>query len=281
VRGLVTALVKAPTAGALQGSKLTQHRHQQKTSTSSDHTQMNITAVQAVVFDFDYTLADSSQGAIECINFALNAMGLDQVSPEAACRTIGLSLHETFLTLAEHKEPQRCDEFYRLFVQRAEKVMSNLTVLYDSVPATINALRESGLKLGIVSTKYRRRIHEVLEREILLHGFEVVIGGEDVEHHKPHPQGLFEAIERLGCSPESMVYVGDSVVDAELAKRAGVPLVVVLSGVTPREHFDNYEPIAMLEHVNQLPKLLSQNQSPPGRRHNANASSEVFNGKST
>jgi phosphoglycolate phosphatase len=210
----------------------------------------------AVVFDFDYTLADSSPGVIECINFALSEMGLAHVSAEAACRTIGLSLHETFLTLGEHHEPQRCDEFHRLFVQRAEEVMSNQTVLYDSVPPMVEALREAGLRLAIVSTKYRRRISEVLHREALLHGFEVVIGGEDVEQHKPHPQGLFEAIEKLGCSPASVVYVGDSVVDAELAKRAGVPLIVVLSGVTPRTHFDTYEPLAVLENVSHLPKIL-------------------------
>jgi phosphoglycolate phosphatase-like HAD superfamily hydrolase len=52
------------------------------------------------------------------------------------------------------------------------------------------------------------------------------------------------------------LYVGDSVVDAELAKRAGVPVVVVLSGVTPKEDFETYEPIAVLEHVSELPKFL-------------------------
>jgi phosphoglycolate phosphatase len=217
---------------------------------------METTALQAVIFDFDYTLADSSQGAIECINFALNEMGLDRVSAEAACRTIGLSLSETFLALAEHHEPRRCDDFHRLFVQRAEEVMTDLTVLYESVPVTIEALHQRGLNLGIVSTKYRRRIHEILQREALLHGFQVVIGGEDVEQHKPHPQGLLEAIEKLECSPVSVVYVGDSVVDAELAKRAGVPLIVVLSGVTPREHFAGYVPFAVLEDISQLPKVL-------------------------
>jgi len=211
---------------------------------------------QSVIFDFDYTLADSSRGAIECINFALSEMGLAHVSAEAACRTIGLSLHETFLTLGEHHEPHRCDEFYRLFVQRAEQVMSNLTVLYESVPATVETLREAGLQLGIVSTKYRRRISEVLRREALMHGFEVIIGGEDVEQHKPHPEGLFQAIEKLGCSTASVVYVGDSVVDAELAQRAGVPLIVVLSGVTPKDDFHRYEPIAVLESISQLPKVL-------------------------
>jgi len=53
-----------------------------------------------------------------------------------------------------------------------------------------------------------------------------------------------------------VLYVGDSVVDAELAKRAGVPLVVVLSGTTPKEHFDGYEPIAMLDNISRLPEFL-------------------------
>src|SRR5918992_5376032 len=141
---------------------------------------MDTTNLRAVLFDFDYTLADSSEGAIDCINFALNEMGLDCVSAEAACRTIGLSLSETFLTLGEHHEPGRCNEFHQLFVQRADEVMVGLTELYDSVPVAVEALVRQGLKLGIVSTKYRRRINEVLAREAVAHHFELVIGGDDV-----------------------------------------------------------------------------------------------------
>ena len=135
--------------------------------------------------------------------------------------------------------------------------MANMTVLYDSVPTMVEELRGRGLKLGIVSTKYRRRIHEVLTRESMLEGFDLVIGGEDVEHHKPHPQGLLRAMDQLECAPESILYVGDSVVDAELAQRAGVPLVVVLSGVTPREDFEGYNSIALLQNIGQLPKLFA------------------------
>ena len=211
---------------------------------------------KAVIFDFDYTLADSSAGIIECINFALGEMELNHVTAEAACRTIGLSLSETFLTLGEHHEQHRCDEFHQLFVRRADDVMVNLTTLYDAVPGMVETLRQRGLRLGIVSTKYQRRITEVLKREGVMGYFDVVIGGDDVEQHKPHPQGLFEAVERLECSLESVVYVGDSVVDAELAKRAGVPLVVVLSGVTPEEHFEGYNPIAMVEDIGHLPKVI-------------------------
>jgi phosphoglycolate phosphatase len=217
---------------------------------------MRIPNIEAAIFDFDYTLADSSKGAVECINFALKEMGLAEVSKEAACRTIGLSLKDTFLTLAGHQEARRCDEFSRLFVQRADEVMANLTVLYESVPSMVEALRERGLTLGIVSTKFRYRIEQILRRETLLQYFQVVIGGEDVEEHKPHPEGLFKAVERLQCSPASIVYVGDSVADAELAKRAAVPLVVVLSGVTPREHFDSYQAIGIIESLWELPRLV-------------------------
>jgi phosphoglycolate phosphatase len=211
----------------------------------------------AVIFDFDYTLADSSRGAIECINFAFERMELSPSSPEAACRTIGLSLNDTLLSLAGENVAHRCAEFSKLFVQRADEVMVDLTVLYPSVRPATTTLSERGLKLGIVSTKFRYRIEEILRRESLLQDFQVVIGGEDVKQRKPHPEGLLKAMETLQCSPDSVVYVGDSVTDAELAKRATVPFIAVLSGVTPLEDFQHYNPMHILETLTDLPRILS------------------------
>jgi len=217
---------------------------------------MNRLQIHAAVFDFDYTLADSSEGCVECVNFAFQEMGLARHSDENICRTIGLSLKQTFVTLAEDQDAARGEEFARLFIERADQVMVDLTVMYQSAHTAIKALRESGLRLGIVSTKYRYRIEQVLERENLRQFFDVVIGGEDVEEHKPHPAGLLEAVKRLECAPQSTVYVGDSVVDAEVAKRAAIPFVAVLSGVTPEDHFESYERIGTLNDVSELPRLL-------------------------
>ena len=213
-------------------------------------------SIHAAVFDFDYTLADSSPGCVECVNYALQQMGLAPQPGENICHTIGLSLKETFATLVGDRDGTRCDEFSRLFVQRADQVMVDLTVMYESAHGTMAALRDHGLRLGIVSTKYRYRIEQVLERENLRSFFDVVIGGEDVTEHKPHPAGLLEALRRLECSAPSTVYVGDSVVDAEVAKRAGVPFIAVLSGVTPENHFEHYERIGTLKDVSDLPRLL-------------------------
>jgi len=209
--------------------------------------------VQAVIFDFDYTLADSSRGVVECINFALDSLGLPAVSAEKACLTIGLSLSDTLVHLVGESAAAQSDEFVRLFIERADEVMADLTILFESVPQTIAVLKEQGLGLGIVSTKFRYRIESILRREGLLDVFDAIIGGEDVPNHKPNPEGLRLAMERLGRSPLDCVYVGDSVVDAETAERAGVPFVVVLSGGPPREAFGACDVRQVLEHVCDLP----------------------------
>lgn len=215
-------------------------------------------ATRAVIFDFDYTLADSSDGIVECINYALAGMGLARAEHDAACRTIGLHLNDTFIKLAGQEHAARCEEFRRLFARRADEVMTPRTVVYETVPPLLKELRGRGLKLGIVSTKFRFRIEEILGRDGLLDRFDVLVGGEDVERHKPHPEGLFKALESVACAPASVLYVGDSLADAEVAQRAAVPFAAVLSGVTPRADFEGYGAVAVLESLAQLPAVVGR-----------------------
>ncbi len=206
----------------------------------------------AIIFDFDYTLADSSRGVAECINFALAELDLPQVPAEAAHRTIGLHLNDAFVQLAGERHAVQKDEFRSHFARRADEVMNDLTLLFETVPVTVQRLKAQGKKLAIVSTKYRYRIEEFLQRENLLEAFDVIIGGEDVSCHKPDPEGLHQAVGRLNSSLEDSLYVGDSVVDAEAARRAGMAFAAVLSGVTRREEFDAYPLAVVLESLGQL-----------------------------
>jgi phosphoglycolate phosphatase len=211
---------------------------------------------QTVIFDFDYTLADSSKGIIDCTNFALGKLGLATVADEVVCQTIGQSLPEMFRKLAGQQHIHRSHEFVRLFVQQADQIMVDHTVLFDSVPRTVDLLNQCGATLGIVSTKYRHRIETVLKRENLLDTFQVIVGGEDVSQHKPDPQGLLLAMNRLGSTPSNTLYVGDSVTDGETAMRAGVPFVAVLSGVTSRDDFDGWTVYRIVESVSEVPGLI-------------------------
>ena len=210
----------------------------------------------AVIFDFDYTLADSSIGEVECVNYALRTMNLPLAANADIHANIGVSLPETYRRLTRDSGKTGADEFVRLFIERADAVMLDYIVLFESVRPAVKQLIENGLTLGIVSTKYRRRIAAFLQREDLTPAFKVVVGGEDVTAHKPDPIGLLIALEKLGHRSAQTVYVGDSVVDAETAKRANVGFVAVLSGVTPKESFRDYAPLSIIDNLRSLPDLL-------------------------
>ena len=212
---------------------------------------------QTIIFDFDYTLADSSNGVIDCVNFALAKLGLPIAPEDAIRRGIGLSLEETLVMLAGERNRGSYEEFLRLFVERADEVMVDATILFESVPGVIQSLKAQGIGLGIVSQKYRSRIETILERESLLEYFDVIVGGEDMDAFKPDPSGLLTALDRLGGSPTNSLYVGDSVTDAETAKRADVPFTAVLSGVTPKESFNGYPTFSIIENLSELPGLIS------------------------
>lgn len=208
--------------------------------------------VRAVVFDFDCTLADSSAGVAECINFALGRLGLPTIAAERARETIGLSLPETFFALSGTADESLASRFAGYFVQRADQVMEARTYLYGAVPQVTQALCSRGLALGIVSTKFRYRIHSILKRHGLDGTFRVIVGGEDVIDHKPDPAGLVLALTQLGVRPDEALYVGDHVVDAEAARRAGVPFVAVLSGPCRQNDFQGYPVRALVAGVGDL-----------------------------
>lgn len=197
-----------------------------------------------VLFDFDFTLGDSSKGILECMRYALESSGLPVPEGQVILSTIGMSLDDTFALLA----PEGCVERLRgLFIERADQVMVDSICLYDGVPELMSALKGRGYHVGIVSTKFRRRIESVLERDGISHLVDVIIGGEDVANHKPHPEGLETAIEKLGCGKELVTYVGDSLVDAKTAASAGVRFIALATGTTPGDELSRHGAVAVAD----------------------------------
>ncbi len=220
-----------------------------------------ISPLSNVIFDFDLTLADSSRGACACIDYSLVSLGLPSVPAAVAVRTIGLSLPDTLKALVPDAEPDLAPEFARLFLQRAGEVMADLTEVYSAVPAALDALRQAGMTLAIVSTKYRARIEAILAREDLGGAFSVIVAGDDVAHHKPDPTGLLAAIDSLDSTPAETIYIGDSTVDAETARRAGTAFVATLTGTTTQAEFSRFIVDGFVDHLGQLPALLLGPQS--------------------
>lgn len=193
---------------------------------------------------------------IECVNYALGKLYFPEVSEKEINKTIGLTLDNTFMKLSGNEHSDKIEKFKRYFIEKADEVMTDLTALYTEAPMVIRLLNKNGIKLGIVSTKFRYRIKSILRRENLLDFFKVIIGGEDVQKLKPHPFGLLLAVEKLNLHIPEVVYVGDSITDSEAAYRAGIFFIAVLSGVTPQNMFKQSQVDVFIENISNLPNLL-------------------------
>lgn len=196
--------------------------------------------LKAVIFDFDYTLGDSTDGIVLSANYALKTMGLVEKERDEIKKTIGLSLTNTYPALTTRESKDEAEQFKKLFMEKADEVMADSTTLYDGVKDILKKLKEKGYKLGIVTTKYRHRIKQILNNFDAADLIDLIVGGDDVKIEKPDPEGLLWAVESLNLEKSEVLYVGDSIVDAKTAQNAQVMFAAVMTGTTSELDFEPY-----------------------------------------
>lgn len=209
------------------------------------------------LFDFDYTLADSSLGIVTCFRKVLDRHGYTDPTDDDIKRTIGKTLEESFSLLTGVTDSACLEAFRREYVKEADTYMTANTRLFPETLSVLAALKKQGVRLGIISTKYRYRIRELLEQHLPPDYMDIIVGGEDVRQHKPSPEGLLHALGQLGADKGEVLYVGDSTVDAETARAAGVAFVGVTHGMTTAEELARYPHLAVVESLEGLLPLVS------------------------
>lgn len=200
---------------------------------------------KALIFDFDYTLGDSTEGIVQSVSYALSELNEEPKSTEEIRRTIGLSLKETYFALTDSKDEEKAELFATYFKQKADEVMVASTQIYKPVKEVFNSLRRKGCKIGIVTTKFHYRIDAILTKFAMNDMVDIIVGGEDVKTPKPDPEGLLYAIKQLQLDKKDILYVGDSVVDAKTAQSAEVDFAGVLTGTTTAEDFAKYKNVCI------------------------------------
>ena len=209
--------------------------------------------IRACLFDFDYTLVDSHIGIVTCYQIVLKRHGYTDVSNETIQRTIGKTLEKSFSILTGITDEGQLADLRKEYSQEANTYMTPNTFLFSDTVSVLNRLKESGYMLGILSTKYRFRYMEVMDKFFPPHFFDVLLGNEDLTFSKPHPESLLLAMEQLRIYPDETVYVGDSTVDAETAQRAKVPFIGVTTGMTSAKDLSAYPNVAIIPSLSFLP----------------------------
>lgn len=205
------------------------------------------------LFDFDYTLVDSSRGIVLCFRNVLERHEHTDITDEQIKRTIGKTLEESFSILTGIEDTNTLAQYRKEYVKEADEHVNANTVLFPETIHVLQELKAQGAKIGIVSTKYRYRIEELVEKYFPKGFFDIIIGGEDVKKMKPSPQGILKALKKLRRNRKETLYIGDSTVDAQAAFHAKVDFVGVLNGMTTREELESYPHRRILENLSLLP----------------------------
>ena len=212
----------------------------------------------AVCFDFDYTLGDSTDSIVAGFQYGFERLGHPIPDRETVRGTIGYLLEDAYTMLTGDRDPERQALFRAYFLEVAKPRQREETFLFPGAAELLRGLRARGVRLGIVSTKTGETIEYIMERYGLKDTLEFVIGSYDVTRHKPHPEGILKALDRMGVSKEDFLYCGDTVLDAEAAQRAGVDFAAVLNGTTPAEDFAPWPCVHIAPDLPDLARALEQ-----------------------
>lgn len=204
------------------------------------------------LFDFDYTLVDSAHGIVTCFSHVLNRHGYTAVTAEAIKQTIGKTLEESFSILTGVTDAAQLSGFKEEYFKEANIHMTANTALFPETQSVLTSLKNSGARLGIISTKHRYQIEEFLDLHFQPGFFDLIIGGEDVVEAKPSPEGLLLAISQLNVSKKEVLYIGDNTIDAEAAQAAEVDFAGILHGTTTEEELATYPHQKIMQSLEEL-----------------------------
>ncbi len=206
------------------------------------------------LFDLDGTLIDSGPMIVASMKHAAKTV-LERDIPEAVLTAAvgGPGLTAQMRAL----DPERVEELVAAYREHNEPLHDELEAFWEVVEV-LPRLRAEGRRLGIVTAKRRASVQLAFDRLPGLEAnFEVVIGAEDTERHKPEPDPILEALVRMDASTEDAAYVGDSPFDVRAAKAAGVHAVAVAwGGIHGAEALEREEPDVLVRHAEELLAVL-------------------------
>jgi pyrophosphatase PpaX len=206
-----------------------------------------------VLFDLDGTVVDSGAIILASMRHAAKeVLGVEPPDDELMAAVGGPGLHAQMHALA----PDRVEELVVTYRAHNEPLHNELACC-AGVDDVLVRLKDEGRRLGIVSAKRRETIELAFRTVPLGHLFDVVVGGDETERHKPDPEPLLHAAERLGVDTRDCAYVGDSPFDVRAAKTAGMHAVAVTwGGIHTRDRLEGEEPDAIVDSAEELHHVL-------------------------
>ncbi len=218
----------------------------------------NTLAVKGVIFDMDGTLADSVEYFYTISLEVLNIAGAPRPSRDRVYELMRAGDDNPLAKLFPPDHPDPVATIKRIVDSRMDAWMEHYHHNTEAIPGSLELLKDlhaQGFLLGIATSSGRALPY--LDHWGVRHLFSGIIGREDVENRKPHPEPILKCLGHLGLTPQEVAYIGDSPIDVRASQAAGSYTVGVLTGTSDRAVMEQHGPDYILDSVAQLPEILS------------------------
>jgi HAD superfamily hydrolase (TIGR01549 family) len=211
--------------------------------------------VKAILLDLDGTVLDTRPAYLEAAKVAFQSTG--QTLP---CRKTAWEIPKRM----EQRQPLTdiintdLQEFINIYLKTFYIISAQKTRPLPNIAGTLETLSQRA-KLAVITMRFApaQTVLDELRQFQLEHYFTHVVTGIDTDEPKPSPQAVLKAVDALGVGMNDCVMVGDSVIDIQAGKAAGVKTLAVLSGLYSRPELAATEPDFILNNVTELSTVLN------------------------
>jgi pyrophosphatase PpaX len=206
-----------------------------------------------VLFDLDGTVVDTGGIILASMRHATREVLGQEFTDHDLMKAVG---GPGLAAQMEALSPDHVDELVTVY--RAHNLPLHEEVeAFAGIEDVIVRLHEEGVRMGVVTAKWRSTVELAFARLRVADLFETVVGGDETEKHKPNPDPLLLAAHRLGVEPQDCAYVGDSPFDIRAAKAAHMYSVGVTWGrIHDRDTLAAEEPSALVDTAEELYERL-------------------------
>lgn len=194
--------------------------------------------IEYLLFDLDGTLVNTIPLILRAFRETFLALGVPPRDDREMLLEVGKPLYQQALDI----DPRRADEIFRVYQEMYDRHYQELVREYPGIREALASLRDRGYRLAVVTSKRYSNARLDLERFELLPYLEALVTAEDTANHKPDPEPVLKALEKLGGSPGRAVFIGDSPYDIRSAHGAGVRAGAAAWGPFPREVLEAEKP---------------------------------------
>lgn len=210
--------------------------------------------IQAVFFDLDGTLVDSAADIMRAVNFALYDIGVDPVINAQVRLWVGRGASRLIQCVRECRgiAAERHDELLTSFLKHYQAEVCVDSTVYPGVREFLDWCHQHKLHVACITNKPYASTLKLLKALNLLGDFSLILGGDSLEHRKPHPAPMLHALAHYGLKANQAVMIGDSRNDIESAHAASMPCIAVRYGYNHGEPIAYCEPDLVLDSLIEL-----------------------------